>query len=728
VSNNAGAGRYADYVSSSWAYSWDDTDYDWYDATGGTYYNYCYSSRIPVALPQSFSFYGGTYNTIYASRSGYASFSDFADVQENTGIPTTALPNNAIYAFWDEIWDACVPKAEEPSQYRGIYTEYDTANGRYVIEYYDFLHMGAPYAETFEILLDFATGEIIVQYQDANDDSSCTVGVENANGTAATQVIYNNPISLYDGRAIKFTPMPPQPTKDHDVIVDSTMGSVIFLLNGYSGVVNLTVYRPNGTPLNPGDPDVTFLDVGKIKYYRVDNPAAGTWTGRASGEGTYYFTSSASSGLVADYQGDVTLNSLMLQPFAVDLGMAVSSASFSLVNADGDFFDCVEMYDDGAHDDGEANDGLYGGQYYPAGVSGTFYLQVEGQTLGGEDFRRSDLTPIRFQRMAVMVSGTAEQFAEPGESVIYSFVLGNYDSINQRCFWLDRQSSHGWAYLSDGYICVPPNSFLPFLLQIQTPTGTEGEVEITTVTAQAATGPGMADSVTVVTKVRGPAAHMELAAYPDRLAPNGQQATIVAQVSDDQGWSVADGTLVEFWTSLGTIDPVSGTTVDGLMTATLTSGAATGIAQVQANIEEAGLTESVLVEISIAPAHSLTVQANPDHLPPDGASTSLLTAHVYDLYGDPAPDGTQIVFVVDGDDMLMGSIEGGEAYTATTSAGIATATYRSGTIAGWATVRAEIPPVSPPGEGENVGAVRWAETRIQLGSIVYLPLIVRDYP
>jgi predicted cobalt transporter CbtA len=113
---------------------------------------------------------------------------------------------------------------------------------------------------------------------------------------------------------------------------------------------------------------------------------------------------------------------------------------------------------------------------------------------------------------------------------------------------------------------------------------------------------------------------------------HGQQATIVAQVADDEGWSVADGTRLGFGTTLGAVDPGLATTVDGLVTTTLTS------------------------------------------------------------------------------------------------AGIATATYRSGTIAGWATVRAEIPSDSPSGEGEAVGAVRWAETRIQLGSIVYLPLIVREYP
>jgi hypothetical protein len=112
-------------------------------------------------------------------------------------------------------------------------------------------------------------------------------------------------------------------------------------------------------------------------------------------------------------------------------------------------------------------------------------------------------------------------------------------------------------------------------------------------------------------------------------------------------------------------------------------------------------------------------------VPPDGVSISLLTAHVYDLYGNPAPDGTQVLFAAPGDDMSLGRIEDGEAYTATLSSGIVTATYRAGTTPGWAIIRAELPPVSPVGDGEKVGGLRWAETRIQLGSAVYLPLILR---
>jgi hypothetical protein len=721
MNNNAGAGRYADYVSNSYTYAWDEAEYDWYDATGGDRYTFCSSSYVAVALPQPFSFYGNTYSTVYIARSGYVAFSAFNAITGNTGIPTAALPNNAVYAFWDDIWDQCVPRTQAPTQGRGVYTDYDAADGRFVIEYHDFLHVGSTDVETFEIMLDFATGDITLQYAEVTDDSSCTVGVENASGTSAVQVAYNQSGSLQDSQAILLAPMPPQPTRDHEVVVDSTMDGAIFFLNGYSGSVDLTLLQPDGTPVDTGDPDVMFLDVGKVKYYRVNDPAAGVWIARASGVGTYYFTSSAASPLAATYAGDVTLGAAVANPFFVELGMVVASASFSLVDAEGTFVDTVSLYDDGAHGDGQAGDGAYGGSY-TAARPGTFYLQADGETSRGQAFRRISQTPIRFQNMRLVPPTTVERYAKPGDTFNYQFRVYN-DTSNDRCFALDLQTSQGWARLPFKNICVTADSWDILPIVIEVPVWAGNVVERTELTVQ---GGRMADSGAMTTIVRGSPARVDLAAYPDRIAPNGGQATIVAQVADARGWNVADGTQVTLGTSLGTLGHVSATTMEGLVTATLTSGASMGTANVQ--VTTGDITEWISVEIAIPPAYGLTVEASPANVPADGASTSVITSHVYDLYGQPASEGTQVVFVIDGDDTLMGSVEGGEAYTATLSSGTATATYRSGTTPGWATIRAEIPSENPVGAAEPVAGFRWAETKILIGFPIYLPLTSSQTP
>lgn len=74
---------------------------------------------------------------------------------ENTGIPTTAAPNNAIYAFWDDLWTFVIPDGQTPEQ---TY-EHDTANDHFAIVYRAYHVSAVEDTEEFQILLDFDTGE-----------------------------------------------------------------------------------------------------------------------------------------------------------------------------------------------------------------------------------------------------------------------------------------------------------------------------------------------------------------------------------------------------------------------------------------------------------------------------------------------------------------------------------------------------------------------------------------
>jgi hypothetical protein len=724
MSNNAMAGRFNYTVSSSqWTYIWDNVEYDWYDATGGTFHQV--TDRKAIPLPTSFAFYNNAYSTAYVARPGYVSFSDFAAVSENTGIPTPALPNRAIYAFWDDIdnvinRDAEGSTAASPS---GIYTEHDAVNNQFVIEYWDNYHpMNPSIRESFEILLDLDTDEIIVQYAEGGDDASTTLGVENATGTMATQVAYDNEGFLYPGRAIKYTPLPPGP-RDHEVLVDSTMDSASFFLNGYYGTVNLTLYRPNGSPVSPSDPDVTFLTVSQAVYYRIDSPAAGTWIARVSGDGSYYFTSSSVSPLQAEYEGETELN-MGSSTLLVNLGMSLPvQPTFGLVDRRGMLVDTLMLYDDGAHDDGEANDGIYGGPYTPA-MPGSFYLQVEGQTPAGEPFRRLDLVPITFQRMVMYVSGSDTRFAQPGGAVLYTFVIENQSPLT-RTFNFELESTMDWA----AGLPYPSATLAPYTwdvvpVTVWVPAGANGLVDQTTLAAVAGE---MSGTTTAVTIARGPADLVTLEAHPAEINNNGSQSTIVVYAEDDHGFAVADSTTVGLQASAGSISPVSTTTYNGVATATLTSGAATGTVYVQAIAD--GVTGMISLEVTAPEADSIALSAADSWLPPDGTSTTTVTAYIYDEYGNPAPNGTQVVIGVEGDDMQWGTIEDAEVYTGTTNGGQLAVTYRSGTTHGTAVVRAEVVGSSlPPGAGEGVDASRSASITIPLrtGSyLVYLPLAVK---
>jgi hypothetical protein len=407
----------------------------------------------------------------------------------------------------------------------------------------------------------------------------------------------------------------------------------------------------------------------------------------------------------------------------INLGMPVPSATFTLVNPDGSLFDNLSLYDDGAHDDGGANDGLYGG-LYNAPAAGSLYIQADGQTPGGETFRRTALSPVRFQEMELITPVPAERFALPGETVVYRYRLWN-DSDIDRIFVPQLQSSRGWATTPGLWYWVPAHTSTVISVTVDVPLWAPNAVEQSTLTML---GVGMADSGTVATTVRGWVMSIEMAASPERIGPNGRTSTIMVHVLDDLGWNVADGTVVDLQTDLGTLDPLQGTTVSGLVTAALTSGAATGVATVQATA--GALTGQVLVEIAVAPAYTVSLSAASYHLPPDGTSTTALVAYVHDEYGAAAPDGTAVVFAVAGDELNLGSIDGQEVYTATATGGVAVATYRSGTQAGLARVYAGIPLGTPSVKGEGTQRLRWNAITIVLGQPyrVYLPIVFRATP
>lgn len=65
------------------------------------------------------------------------------------------------------------------------------------------------------------------------------------------------------------------------------------------------------------------------------------------------------------------------------------------------------------------------------------------------------------------------------------------------------------------------------------------------------------------------------------LAPGGT-AEISAVVIEEAGTPVHDGTVVQFFATLGTVNPVEAETRDGVAITTFTAGSTTGTAQVTA--------------------------------------------------------------------------------------------------------------------------------------------------
>lgn len=161
---------------------------------------------MQVSLPFSFPFYEVGYSTAYVSTNGYLSFVEGSFSYMNTSLPRPAIPNGAIYAFWDDLF--LDSNASVRTQLLGA-----APNRRFVIEW-----RNVTFSNDKTKHIDFETilhenGVILLQYRNIADDgrsrgNSATVGVEDETGNSAVQALFNE-ASIGAGEfAIRFAHRP----------------------------------------------------------------------------------------------------------------------------------------------------------------------------------------------------------------------------------------------------------------------------------------------------------------------------------------------------------------------------------------------------------------------------------------------------------------------------------------------------------------------------------------
>ncbi|NYI81064.1 carboxypeptidase regulatory-like domain-containing protein [Nocardioides panzhihuensis] len=158
-----------------------------------------------VDLPFSFPLYGGSYAKAYVSSNGHVNFLAANTSYSNVAIPAAGVPNAALYAFWDDL---------DTRGAADVFTGATTVDGvdAFVIEWRDVYPRGAT-----DQVMDFSAtlfedGRVELGYGDLpNVDrtlgSSATIGIENANGSIATQYSFNT-ASLSDSKSITFDMAP----------------------------------------------------------------------------------------------------------------------------------------------------------------------------------------------------------------------------------------------------------------------------------------------------------------------------------------------------------------------------------------------------------------------------------------------------------------------------------------------------------------------------------------
>ena len=155
-----------------------------------------------------------------------------------------------------------------------------------------------------------------------------------------------------------------------------------------------------------------------------------------------------------------------------------------------------------------------------------------------------------------------------------------------------------------------------------------------------------------------------MTASPASIQTGGQTSIITVVVTDSLGEPQAD-LVVLFSTTIGTITSSATTDSSGIAQATLTSGSSSGRAKITARIESEETQKSVHVQIG-AVTSRITVDASHLALYANGASTSLITATVFDSAGNPQP-GVAVAFTTTAGQLLQVTGWTGAEGTATTT-------------------------------------------------------------
>jgi len=272
------------------------------------------------------------------------------------------------------------------------------------------------------------------------------------------------------------------------IILDGGIGSVTFSISWAGSDIDLILYDPDGTVVDPEiaaiDPDVLYYEGATYEYYTIQDPVPGIWSMELTGVdiplGGEPFTATvhAMSALSLTYgftsSSYTTCEPIHLTANLNDAGFPVVGASVfadadvPLVAITQDVRDfiadaeasgeplidevepargaagLIQLFDDGLHGDGAADDGLYGAYFNGTEVSGsyTFNISATGSGLVSGVFSRIGLmtTFVASGNPAAPTAMFAADFVEG-----YAPLTVSFSNLSTGCI-----SSYEWDF-GDGY-------------------------------------------------------------------------------------------------------------------------------------------------------------------------------------------------------------------------------------------------------------------------------------
>ncbi len=130
-----------------------------------------------LAIGFEFEFLGAAFTACGVGSNGLITFGDLSVAYANDSIPSSQVPNNAVYALWDDL---------DPGAGGGITTELRGVPGvdlRRIVQWTQVPQYGRTDANTFQIVLH-ESGEIAIVYETVSTfaDTDATVGIEGVGG------------------------------------------------------------------------------------------------------------------------------------------------------------------------------------------------------------------------------------------------------------------------------------------------------------------------------------------------------------------------------------------------------------------------------------------------------------------------------------------------------------------------------------------------------------------
>lgn len=189
----------------------------------------------PFPLGFNFKFYGQVKTQLYVSSNGLILFSPITtNIYTNASIPNTAVPNEYIAPFWDDLDGVSSGTVH-----------YKQDGNKFIVQFTGWHKYSNQGSLTFQIVL-FSSGKILIYYNNMNATlNSATVGIENAAGTVGLQVAYNANY-VANNKALQFSSEP-------DWLASNTTSGTLF--NGNNAKVVLT-FRSEDFPLGNYSMDV----------------------------------------------------------------------------------------------------------------------------------------------------------------------------------------------------------------------------------------------------------------------------------------------------------------------------------------------------------------------------------------------------------------------------------------------------------------------------------------